>query len=94
MTGKVSRTPLSSYRGFNVRLGNPSPDHQPSRPSWSCGTCGRDWPCRAAQERLRAGLDRSRLAMLMWTYLEHYALDAGPGPLRGAFDRFLAWTRS
>jgi hypothetical protein len=34
------------------------------------------------------------LAILMWTHLEDFALDTGSGSLAGAFDRFIAWTRS
>jgi len=84
---------LSNFRGFNARFRIEPPPHQPSRPSWSCGVCGEEWPCAPAQEHLRAELRGTRLAMLMWTHLEHYALDAGPGPLSGAFDRFIRWTR-
>jgi len=30
----------------------------------------------------------------MWTYLEDFALDVRSGSLAGAFERFIAWTRS
>lgn len=74
-------------------------EHTPLRPSWECRACGQTWPCGPARESLTAeaaadGLGgRSSLAMLMWGYLEDYALDVGPGPLGEAFDRFIAWTR-
>lgn len=92
MTEEPGR-PLSSYRGFCLRIPSQAPEHQPSRPSWTCGACGEEWPCPPAQEHLRTELSGTRLAMLMWTHLEHFALDAGPGPLSGAFDRFIRWTR-
>ena len=38
--------------------------------------------------------DRTGLAILMWTYLEDYAMHSGTGSLAGAFERFIAWTRS
>jgi hypothetical protein len=69
-------------------------EHQPNRPFWDCKQCGQEWPCEPAREYLvRTTGSGLNLAMLMWTHLEHYALDAGQGPLRGAFDRFIAWTR-
>ncbi|GIF21874.1 hypothetical protein BJ973_002201 [Actinoplanes tereljensis] len=68
--------------------------HRPKRPEWDCAACGRDWPCDPAREELAADTGGgTTLAVLMWTYLEDFALDAGPGPFAGAFDRFIAWTR-
>jgi hypothetical protein len=93
--GDPDRQLLSNFRGFNVRLTPRAepPTHHPIRPSWACGTCGVEWPCLTARERLTAELTGTRLAMLMWTYLEQFSFDQGAGPLTGAFDRFIAWTR-
>ena len=95
MTYGDDRQLLSNFRGFNVRLTPRAepPAHLPSRPSWSCGTCGEQWPCPSARQRLTAELAGTRLAMLMWTHLEEFARDQGAGPLDGAFDRFIRWTR-
>lgn len=97
MPYRDERQLLSNFRGFNLRLTprTEPPSHLPSRPSWTCGTCGNDWPCAAARERLMRehGSDPTAVAVLMWQHLEHYALDQGAGPLSGAFARFIAWTR-
>jgi hypothetical protein len=94
MSFDSDRRALSNFRGFTTRLARPEqPTHLPSRPSWTCGTCGEEWPCTTARESLMSELAGTRLAMLMWTHLEHYALDQGKGPLSGAFERFIAWTR-
>ncbi|GIF25162.1 hypothetical protein Ate02nite_78920 [Paractinoplanes tereljensis] len=71
-------------------------DHLPARPTWECKSCITDWPCDQARRALvdEHVADKVALAMLMWTYLEDFAMDAGPGPLSGAWDRFLGWTRS
>jgi len=87
---------LDSYRGFNVRPKPPAlPEHVPHRPTWTCRTCGDEWPCAPARELLmrQNETNPTSIAQLMWSYLEDYAFDAGPGPLSGAFDRFIAWTR-
>jgi hypothetical protein len=70
-------------------------DHRPKRPQWDCQACGLDWPCDPAREYLTTDTGGgTRLAMLMWIHLEHFAQDAGPGPFAGAFERFIAWTRA
>ena len=68
--------------------------HRHERPTWECEACGKDWPCDPAREELAMEHDRTGLAILMWTYLEDYAMDSGTGSLAGAFERFIAWTRS
>ncbi|WP_130508527.1 hypothetical protein [Krasilnikovia cinnamomea] len=69
-------------------------EHQPMRPSWDCAACGQPWPCDPAREYLAADTEGgTRLAMLMWTYLEAYCADHRDGPLDEAFARFIAWTR-
>jgi hypothetical protein len=53
-----------------------------------------EWPCDTARESMAAEAgDRIHLATLMWSYLESYVLDAGPGPLAEVWDRFIGWTR-
>ena len=82
--------PLDTYQGFTRPT---SAEHLPSVPLWHCGWCGEEWPCLTARDRLKATTGRTQLAILMWNYLEEYARDAGPGPLHGAFERFIGWTR-
>lgn len=72
------------------------PEHLPERPEWVCETCGDDWPCAAAREWLRKEYaeDPSALSVLMWLRMDDWIMEAaGPGPLKNAWDRFLAWTR-
>ncbi|RZU48638.1 hypothetical protein EV385_0356 [Krasilnikovia cinnamomea] len=71
-----------------------SGEHQAARPSWDCAACARPWPCDPAQERLATDTGGgTRLAVLMWTYLETYCSDRHDGPLGEVFERFIAWTR-
>jgi hypothetical protein len=72
-----------------------SAEHLPKRPTWDCLACSKQWPCYPAREALTAEHvnDQLALAMLMWSYFESYAVDAGPGPLGEARERFLDWTR-
>ncbi|GAA2650198.1 hypothetical protein [Paractinoplanes durhamensis] len=69
--------------------------HLPKRPVWECYRCGAEWPCVEARNALAAEYvaDQLALAILMWTYLEDFAMDAGPGPIGEAWNRFLGWTR-
>jgi hypothetical protein len=97
MPVEASKPQLSNFRGFNielVRAAQPT-THLPQRPIWLCRMCGGEWPCEPARERLLQDYESEpvSIAMLMWTQLEHYAFDKGEGPLSGAFDRFIAWTR-
>lgn len=55
--------------------------------------CGLEWPCPTARARLRDDGNPTQLATLMWVYLENYCTDMGPGPIDGAFARFVGWTR-
>jgi hypothetical protein len=83
--------PLHAYRGFNA-----PPEHVPAHPSWECKACWADWPCAAARQQMRREYfeDPSALSVLMWRYMDDWIVEAaGPGPLRDAWDRFLAWTR-
>jgi hypothetical protein len=70
------------------------PQHEPARPAWTCEDCGEEWPCRQARSRLRAETGGgTELAMLMWEYFEAYFRDI-MAQSNGAFERFIAWTRS
>jgi|tagenome__1003787_1003787.scaffolds.fasta_scaffold17974679_2 hypothetical protein len=94
----MNERPLDTYRGFTLRVRPAAPDpagpqHVPSRPDWACQACAEPWPCAVARDGLTAELTGTRLAMVMWTYLEKFVIDQGAGPLKGAFDRFIAWTR-
>jgi hypothetical protein len=70
-------------------------DHLPERPTWECKSCGDQWPCGPAREGLLGeyATDPVALAIRMWGHLEDYSMDAGAGPLQGAWNRFLSWTR-
>jgi hypothetical protein len=92
------RRPLHAFRGFNMKLPIEPPlrpTHLPLRPSWACQTCGDEWPCAPARERLlqEKAADPTSIAVAMWQRLEEFALDQGSGPLPDAFDRFIGWTR-
>ena len=87
------RRPLNTYRGFVMHLPATPPEHLPLQPGWRCANCAEPRPCGPARLRLAAELDRTQLAITMAAYLEEYARDAGEGPLTGAFERFVAWTR-
>lgn len=96
-TERADRPPLHNFRGFNFRLPPPPPPtHTPLRPTWACACCEKDWPCDPAREALAVEYqgDRVSLAMRMWSHLEDYALDQGPGPLGEAWVRFIGWSRS
>ena len=66
--------------------------HDPARPSWKCGTCGRSWPCQPAREQLHRAHPRVDLAVLMWDHLEEAARDMPQTPASELFERFLRWT--
>lgn len=67
--------------------------HQPERPSWDCDTCGRQWPCDPARERLISEGTGPSLAAVMWMHLE-YAVEEMPQMTGGEiFERFISWTR-
>jgi hypothetical protein len=87
------------YRAAVTRLLGPAelaaPEHRPLRPSWECGTCGQEWPCDPAPERLAAehSEDFLALSILLWAHLEDFIRDSVPGPFGGAYERFIAWSR-
>lgn len=69
------------------------PQHEARRPAWTCEDCGEAWPCESARDRLRAETGGgTRLAVLMWSYLESFFRDIMDSST-GAFERFVGWTR-
>jgi predicted DNA-binding transcriptional regulator AlpA len=72
-------------------------EHEPTRPTWNCRACGRDWPCVPARKALTGKVDSDdidsqfELCIVMWSYLERFVLDVGPVP--EALERFIDWTR-
>jgi hypothetical protein len=67
-------------------------DHDPIRPSWDCGACGKPWPCGPARDRMIADLDPVALAITMWHSLEEAVLELPGMPPAELFDRFISWT--
>lgn len=69
-------------------------DHAPSRPSWTCGACGQDWPCTHARVDLGQQYlsDRVALSIYMGAQLQAAAAELPPNPF-DLFHRFVAWTR-
>lgn len=67
-------------------------EHIADRPSWDCRTCGKEWPCDPARERLVSEMDRISLAIFMWLNLEEAVGHLAPGPTSELFDRFISWT--
>jgi hypothetical protein len=68
-------------------------DHEPQKPSWDCGTCGKPWPCDPAREHMAAYLGRVALAVYMCQRLDEAAGDLRNVPPSELFERFLSWTR-
>jgi hypothetical protein len=70
-------------------------EHTPKRPSWDCRCCAKTWPCAAAREQLAEEFvgNTVQLSILLWSYLEDWIHDQGPGPFGEAFERFIAWSR-
>jgi hypothetical protein len=66
--------------------------HLPLRPDWTCGGCGRPWPCPAARaDLILAHLgDPAGLAATMMAWMRQ-AVDDGL-PEAELQPRFLAWT--
>jgi hypothetical protein len=67
-------------------------EHIAARPSWDCRSCGLPWPCDSARERLASEMDRTSLAIFMWSNLEEAVRDMPVGPPAELFERFIRWT--
>ena len=69
--------------------------HDPTRPGWTCGSCGRDWPCDPAREQLvdeHRG-DRIGLTIRMGNMLIDATHDGLSGRPEELYDRFVTWAR-
>jgi prophage regulatory protein len=69
-------------------------EHKPTRPTWSCRSCGEDWPCGPARGAGPPGnrddIDRQlQLSMAMWAFLESHYADDSTSPK--AFEHFIGW---
>ena len=69
-------------------------EHEPSRPSWDCLTCGRPWPCDPAREHLTLVHHGPTLAIMATDRLLQATQDMPTASPNELFERFLAWTRS
>lgn len=67
--------------------------HQPERPTWDCNTCGKEWPCDPARERMVSEGTGPSLAAVMWMYLEDAVQELPALTAPETFDRFISWTR-
>ncbi|MEV6489299.1 hypothetical protein AB0M20_11820 [Actinoplanes sp. NPDC051633] len=70
-------------------------EHPPARPGWECRSCGRDWPCDPARERLRNEYaDYPTVTALYLSIQQHDYLDDTPNySLDELYERFFAWAR-
>lgn len=70
-------------------------EHTPTRPSWMCSTCGVNWPCDEARDKLykEYGEQRVNLAVYMATQLGHAAGELAGVSTTELYQRFIAWTR-
>lgn len=63
--------------------------HDPLRPSWACDTCGLEWPCADARERMMttwASVPRGLAMAASWAQ----AIE-DLGDTKGLYLRFLGW---
>lgn len=68
------------------------PQHHPSRPEWTCETCGQVWPCPPARDRLVAE-SGDQLPVVMAGYLNQLCADRPDTAAGVGFARMIAWTR-
>jgi len=69
--------------------------HNPQRPSWSCGTCGNEWPCANARADLIAESIDGRTPVLVYLTmcLAGAVVDLSSGGFPpDLYDRFVGWT--
>jgi hypothetical protein len=69
--------------------------HLPVRPTWDCGYCGDEWPCKEVRESLTdpLRLDTVSVAVYMAGKLGEAARDLAHLDPDGLFARFIAWTQ-
>jgi hypothetical protein len=44
----------------------PTPEHTPRRPGWTCRDCGEAWPCRTRQTMLREEFRDQPVAVVLY----------------------------
>lgn len=67
-------------------------EHTADRPTWYCRICHDEWPCEPARKELLNTHSPTRLAALMWCYLETAAFEMPTMPVGDFFRRFVSWT--
>ena len=67
--------------------------HLPIRPGWTCGACGRPWPCPTRQRELLAEYEGARVSLML--HLAGCFVEASadlPTAAAGAlYRRFFGW---
>lgn len=70
-------------------------DHAPEQPAWTCSSCGKDWPCAPARERLARDYRDDPVALSVYMGaqlgLATFELDTAAVTSLELFDRFVAW---
>lgn len=71
-------------------------DHAPDRPSWTCRSCGGEWPCDQAQLDLLAEYEGARvsLAIYMGACLVDATRELFTEPAGWLYARFLGWMKA
>jgi hypothetical protein len=69
--------------------------HQPVRPTWTCASCGREWPCSTRRAQLLAEYEGAvtSLGLAMSAYLQEAARDLPTAYAGDLHHRFLGWIR-
>jgi hypothetical protein len=69
--------------------------HTPERPTWTCKSCGDEWPCRQSRRQLLADYAEARIALYLYLASHFIAASADLGDdLAGTLHyRFLGWVR-
>jgi hypothetical protein len=69
--------------------------HPPTRPSWTCATCGDPWPCGPRRAELLAeyATAPAALGVLMYGYFCDAMQDLPRWNEHGVYRRFLGWLR-
>ena len=68
--------------------------HLPDQPAWTCGSCGKDWPCDPAREALAVEYrdDVVMLSIWMGAQLGLAVMEIRPRPTpQELYHRFIAW---
>ncbi|SIR17564.1 hypothetical protein SAMN05444858_1077 [Micromonospora avicenniae] len=71
-----------------------SDEHAPEQPTWSCGSCGEDWPCATKRSRLlREYGDRATLSVYLGSCLAAASEDLRTASVTSLQNRFIGWLR-